>query len=674
MSEPEERQGPAALTPDAHDQPDSFMKTVFGFIRRSLANKIMTAVTLSILMVMGAEIFLRIYFGTKDRIALIETTNKELAASTYFGIKYPMSVGDSAAVEKVLADVHEKMEGVEVFICDFNQEIIWSTHSEKIHTMLADTIAKAETLNVLAESLQSGVAPLTSLEDEFEGERYLITIQPIFNADDCYHCHGDSRKILGGMLIRTNAEQTLEAVSAARDRTIVITIFGISAIIILINAMVGKFIRRPLENMADIAKKFAEGDMSVSIDVKTNDEIGVLGNTFNYMVMRISSFSKALEEEIEKKTNLVNERTVLINCLDRANKQLRDLDLLKSKFLANMSHELRTPMNSVIGYTDLLLDEIDGSINEEQRKSLQKITNNAKHLLNLINDILDLSRIEAGKVEFSIQRFNLQELIESILSIFEPMIIQKGLSLVVDYSPDLPDICGDRDKIKQVLVNLIGNAMKFTQEGGIIIHCGTSRRAVKPGEEPIFAEICVEDSGIGIKDVDLPKIFNKFVQADLSTVRQYEGTGLGLSIAKQLIAMHKGLIWATSEYGKGSKFYFTVPIREDLLACPQKPVMEPLMAQALSEYFKMPSETFMQEPQYAGKMMRCWEYIHCGETGCPAYQNDESRCWLILGTHCEDMKIAAYPEKAASCKNCEVVRELVLHAIHAHDSKSDTIL
>lgn len=620
----------------------------------------MVAVTISILLVMGVEIILRIYFGTRDRIRLVETLSTDLAASTYSGIKYPMSVGDSEAVERVLADVRIKMEGIEVFICDSDQQIIWSTHEEKIYTKVSDSITSAASILALKETLRSGVAPKSSLKEE---EQYLITIQPIFNAEECYHCHGSLRKILGGMVIRTDVQLTLAAVAAARNRTVIIALLGLSAVIALIYTLVGKFIRHPLAKLADSAKKFAEGDRSVSMDVSTGDEIGVLSNTFNYMVKRISSFSKALELEVEEKTSLLNERTTLVALLKRANSQLRELDILKSRFLANMSHELRTPMNSVIGYTDLLLDEIDGPINEEQKKSLKKITVNARHLLNLINDILDLSRIESGKVELEPSEFDLQELINSSVPVFEPMVSRKGLSLdIVCDEGHLPTVYADQDKIRQVLVNLIGNAVKFTQEGGITIRSRLSMRGIQPGEKPIFVEVCIEDTGIGIKEEYIDKIFNKFVQANLSTIRQYEGTGLGLNIAKKLIALHKGMIWAASEYGKGSQFCFTVPIRKEILEHPEKPVVELAMADALAEYYGLPVKTFLRDPQYAGNRLRCREYVHCGEVGCPAYESDETRCWLILGTHCEGLKIAAYPEKTDFCKGCEVIKKLVLES------------
>ena len=622
----------------------------------------MATVIISVALVMAVEIVLRIYFGTKDRMELVRTLNVDVSESIYSGITYPMHVGDSEAIKGVLSDVRTKMGNIEVSICDFDQGITWSTHEERVKTKVADFIHDKEALKALSKTLSSGVTSGKAFVEELAGRKTLITIQPILNNEDCYHCHGSSRRVLGGMIIGTDVQHAYMTVVAARNRTIVMSVIGISIIITIIYMMVTRFIRRPVEDLADKAKRFAEGDMSVSVNVVSEDEIGVLGNAFNYMVQRASSFSKKLEQEVAKKTDLLGERANLIALLEKANTQLRELDRLKSTFLANMSHELRTPMNSIIGYSDLLIDGVDGPINEEQEKSLNRISNNARHLLQLLNDLLDLSKIEAGKTEIEAEQFNLKGLIDSVVPMFEGMITQKGLSLDFDIDENLPLVYGDRNKIQHVLMNLLSNATKFTDRGGITIRAGISGSGIQPGESPIFAEVCVEDTGIGIKDEDLGKIFDKFVQADLSTVRQYDGTGLGLSIARGLIALHNGMIWATSKYGKGSQFYFTIPLKQETLESSTKPIIELRMADALADYFDVPVETFLKDPEYAGKPVKCHDYIHCGQPSCPAYENEEKRCWLILGTHCTGLKIGAYPEKVDFCKNCEVIQKLVLES------------
>src|SRR4030043_994739 len=633
---------------------------MLGFIKKRLANEIMVTIVIIIVLIMSVEIYIRIHFGTRDRLELMTMLAKEVAASTYAGIKSPMWVGDKEGVKRHLLDIKEKTKEVEVFICDFDQEIIYSTHVEKVKTKIADSIYNKNALQTLNEILKTGVEPLKSFEDVVAGKKYLVTIYPILNQQDCYHCHGSSRKVLGSMIIRVGAEQVHATVVAQLNRTIVVTVFGLSIAITLIYLMVNKLVRRPVESLAEKAKKFAEGDMNVSVDVKTQDEIGILGNTFNYMVESVATFSKKLELEVTRKTTLLNERTQLLALLERANRDLRELDKLKSTFLANMSHELRTPMNAIIGYADLLIDKIDGPINEEQEKSLKKVAANARHLLQLINDVLDISKIESGKIKIEPKEINLKSLIESLISTFESLIKQKGLILTVNLDENLPPIYGDYDKARQIFINLLSNAVKFTHQGGITISVKPSERGIKPGESPLFAEACVEDTGIGIKEEDISRIFDKFVQADLTTVRQYEGTGLGLSIARGLVALHKGMIWVKSKYGEGSRFCFTLPLKKEILEKPAEPVIEQRMAEALAEYFGKPVETFLKGPQYAGKPIRCWEYVHCGQTSCPAYGSKEPRCWLVLGTHCEGMKIAAYPEKADFCKGCELIEGLLL--------------
>jgi signal transduction histidine kinase/CheY-like chemotaxis protein len=531
-------------------------------------------------------------------------------------------------------------------------------------TRIPDFVGNTNVIEALMESLNTGLTPRFDprkpLEDYVNGQRTLVVMRPIMNEKECYHCHGTSRKVLGGIVVRLDAERTYAQVAAQRNRTVMIVLFLIPIAVVLSYLVVNKLVRRPVENLAKQAKKFADGDMSVSVKVETEDEIGVLGKTFNYMVEKVSSFSNKLEEEIQRKTDLLNERTKLLTLLENANRELRELDKLKSTFLANMSHELRTPMNSIIGYTDLLIDRVDGEVNKEQEKSLKKIGANAKHLLQLINDVLDISKIESGKMNLAPKEIDLKWLIDAIAPTFEPLLEQKGISLNVDIAEDMPLLYGDEDKIKQVLINLLSNAIKFTQKGSVTIHARISERGVEPGETPVFAEICVEDSGIGIKEEDIGKIFDKFVQVDLTTVRQYEGTGLGLSIARGLVALHKGMMWVTSKVGEGSRFCFTIPLKKEVLEKPKEPVVEERTAEGLAEYFGKPVNMFMKEPEYGGKPLRCWEYVKCGQPSCPAYGSKEKRCWLILGTHCSGMKIASYPEKVDFCKGCDMIKNLII--------------
>ena len=370
---------------------------------------------------------------------------------------------------------------------------------------------------------------------------------------------------------------------------------------------------------------------------------------------RISSFNRELEQEVDRRTVMLKEKTVL---LERANRELRELDKLKSAFLANMSHELRTPMNSIIGYTDLMIDRIDGEINEEQEKSLRKVRNNAQHLLQLINDILDMAKIESGKIEIDPRPIDIKTLIASVATIFEPTVLKKGLALTLDFAEDLAQVYIDEDKVRQIFINLLSNGIKFTDTGGITIH-------VTPWpESDRYVQICIADTGIGIREEDLRKLFDKFSQVDGSTMRQYEGTGLGLCIARGLVVLHKGRIWVESTYGEGSRFCFTLPTDPTLLEKSAEPEVDLALADMLANAFNGRRQTFSEPATFGGRPIRCWEFCHCGQPSCPAYNNKDARCWLIQGTHCKGEKIAFDAEKTSFCHNCEIVERLLLTEEH----------
>ncbi len=222
----------------------------------------------------------------------------------------------------------------------------------------------------------------------------------------------------------------------------------------------------------------------------------------------------------------------------------------KSQFLANMSHELRTPLNSIIGYTKLILEGLEGDINEEQLNDLQTVYNNSKHLLELINGLLDLSRIEAGKTVLSYEVFTISDLLSEVIPTVEQLARQKGLTLTYSVAPDIDNLYADKAKTKQVLINILGNAIKFTNEGSVKLN------VAETDGDFVFS---VTDTGIGIKEEDLEAIFDSFKQVGPAQIAGYEGTGLGLTISKQFIEMQGGKIWAESELGKGSTFTFTLP-------------------------------------------------------------------------------------------------------------------
>lgn len=237
----------------------------------------------------------------------------------------------------------------------------------------------------------------------------------------------------------------------------------------------------------------------------------------------------------------------------RAKLAAEEANNTKSKFLANMSHELRTPLNSIIGYSDFLLEQLIGPLNEKQGKYVGNISMSGKHLLSLINDILDLSRIEAGKMELRYTEISVQESICEVVTTLLPLASKKNIRLDKDLDPQLRVLHADREKFKEILYNLTSNAIKFTPcESSVTI------RAKIVGD---FVEISVRDSGVGISPEDQNKLFKPFSQIDTVVARTYQGSGLGLTIVQKLVELHGGKIWMKSEVGKGSTFTFTLPIK-----------------------------------------------------------------------------------------------------------------
>jgi PAS domain S-box-containing protein len=237
--------------------------------------------------------------------------------------------------------------------------------------------------------------------------------------------------------------------------------------------------------------------------------------------------------------------------LARANIQLKEMDRLKSEFLATMSHELRTPLNSIIGFVGIILQGIAGEINDEQKKQLSMVYSSARHLLSLINDILDLSRIESGKMEISLTRFKFEEIVSEVTQTLSPVISQKDLRLVTEMPDESPEIYSDRQKVLQILLNLVNNAVKFTNEGEIKIDCTIDNHNL---------EVSVFDTGIGIKKEKMDHLFEAFRQVDGTAQRRYQGTGLGLYLSRKLASLLGGKIWAESQYGKGSRFTLALAV------------------------------------------------------------------------------------------------------------------
>jgi PAS domain S-box-containing protein len=252
-------------------------------------------------------------------------------------------------------------------------------------------------------------------------------------------------------------------------------------------------------------------------------------------------------------TRDLTERRGAERSLSDKNLELQNALEAKSQFLANMSHELRTPLNHILGFTELLVDDKLGTLNPKQTGYLETILDSGNHLLELINDVLELAKVKAGKIKLNPERFSLRKAIEEVCGMLKPIAGKKSIQMDLDVAPELGEITLDQPKFKQALYNLLSNAVKFTDDGGRV------EILAAPYDEHRF-KLAVRDTGIGIKSEDLPRLFRPFEQLEAGTTRRYEGMGLGLALTQQIVELQGGSIGVESEAGRGSRFTVVLPL------------------------------------------------------------------------------------------------------------------
>jgi signal transduction histidine kinase len=340
---------------------------------------------------------------------------------------------------------------------------------------------------------------------------------------------------------RAKMDDLRSSVAAANRNTLILMASSAAALIVLallLGFVISWSFILPVQKAHGFLSQVAKGNFAATIDVPNRDEFGALADHMNHM-------SQELHRLYESQRRGSQE-------LQRLNEQLQQASKAKSDFLANMSHELRTPMNAILGFMEMVLDEIYGEVPDHLKEPLTDIQTNGKHLLRLINDVLDLSKIEAGRMDLALAEYSVQDVVENVRTSLQSLALEKGLGFVAAAQDDIPLALGDGKRITQCLMNLVGNALKFTKHGRVAV------RVDQQGDNLIYR---VSDTGIGIPKSELDGIFAQFQQVDSAITREFTGTGLGLHITKKFVEMHGGEIWVESELGKGSTFFFSIPLR-----------------------------------------------------------------------------------------------------------------
>ncbi|MGD1712665.1 response regulator [Dapis sp. BLCC M172] len=442
----------------------------------------------------------------------------------------------------------------EIFIVERSGLMVATSTSEVLFTTQANgkklqRLKSSESseplIKAAAQYLQKRFLGLTNINQskqlsfEFNSQRNFLEIKPVK--------YGIGIDWL--IVVVVPEADFMEEIYIQRRNTIFLCL-GALGLAITGGILTSRWVIRPILRLNKAAKSFAKGNWQQKVEVQHSDELGELAHSFNTMAVQLQESFHTLETK---------------------NYELKRLDKLKDEFLANTSHELRTPLNGMIGIAESMLDGATGKLSEIQQKNLLMIAQSGHRLTDLVNDILDFSKLKHQNLELQLKPVGIREITEVVVTICQSLVGTKNLELVNSITADLPPVYADENRLHQILYNLIGNGIKFTESGRVEISTeiiNQQQNSQLNNQHPIRENqqlaITISDTGIGIAEDNLDRIFASFEQADGSTAREYGGTGLGLAVTKKLVELHGGKIWVKSQIGIGSQFTFTMPISTEV--------------------------------------------------------------------------------------------------------------
>ena len=365
-------------------------------------------------------------------------------------------------------------------------------------------------------------------------ERQFCMVRPLFNQERCHGCHEKGKRVLGVLDVCLNMSEAKARMAKNRDTLRKAGVTGalatVAATSVALALLLSFLVTRPVSRMVRTIREVEGGNMEARVDLATRDELGVMGRSFNSMIETI-----------------------------------RKLNEMKDDFISIVSHELRTPLTSIKYFAEVMMERVGTVDAARQQKYLRVINEETDRLTRLINDLLDLQKISAGKFKWKVEEVSLEQVVRTTVQTFSGAASARNVRLIAQVDPGLPIVLGDHDKVVQLVANLLSNAIKFTRAGSTVVvsaERGDDPARITDRRFRTYVRIGVTDEGIGIAPENLEKIFEKFQQVEDHFTRSQGGTGLGLSICKEIVLHHGGRIWAESELNVGSTFYFTIPYEE----------------------------------------------------------------------------------------------------------------